>query len=160
MWLNKAKVLHILPSDFTCASTTTIGSAWCRYCVNLLKTSQRKSEKEILSLATVHLPEMISSNGKLTITTFQARSEYASQIQEIFCMVRSNCIASILSKFFVVVYCLQILSLSHYPGPPHQMDPEKCPVHLLSFLYARLVKKVLTTNIKKLLRIGLGVNDH
>ena len=30
------------------------------------------------------------------------------------------------------------------------MDLEKCPVHLLSFLYARLVKKVLTTNIKKL----------
>ena len=75
-------------------------------------------------------------------------------------MVRSNCIASILSKFFFVVYCLQFLSLSHYPGPPHQMDLEKCPVHLLSFLYARLVKKVLTTNIKKLLRIGLGVNDH
>ena len=76
----KAKVLHIFTSDFTSASTTTIGSAWCRYCVNLLKTSQRKSEKEILSLATVQLPEMISSNGKLTITTFQARSEYASQI--------------------------------------------------------------------------------
>ena len=155
MWLNKAKVLHILPSDFTSASTTTIGSAWCRDCVNLLKTSQRKSEKEILSLATVHLPEMISSNGQLTKTTFQARSEYASQIQEIFCMVRTICIASILSK-----KSLRFLSLSHCPGPPHQMDPEKCPVHLLSFLYARLVKKVLTTNIKKLLRIGLGVNDH
>ena len=76
----KAKVLHIFTSDFTSASTTTIGSARCRDCVNLLKTSQRKSEKEMLSLATVHLPEMISSNGKLTITTFQARSEYASQI--------------------------------------------------------------------------------
>ena len=75
-------------------------------------------------------------------------------------MVRTNCTASILSKKIVVVNCLQFLSLSHYPGPPHQMDLEKCPVHLLSFLYARLVKKVLTTNIKKLLRIGLGVNDH
>ena len=75
-------------------------------------------------------------------------------------MVKSNCIASILSKKIVFVFCVQFLSLSHYPGPPHQMDPEKCPVHLLSFLYARLVKKVLTTNIKKLLRIGLGVNDH
>ena len=54
--------------------------AGCRDCVNLLKTSQRKSEKEMLSLATVHLPEMISSNLQLTKTTFQARSEYASQI--------------------------------------------------------------------------------
>ena len=52
--LKGVKALHISKLDFTSASTTTSGSAWCWDCVKLLKTSPRKSQKEMLSPATVY----------------------------------------------------------------------------------------------------------